>query len=140
MRARTVELGLLIIALLTTCVGYLMVILAQQEPRSAADIFGELQAEVGGFMAFVVGLLLAAHVVVRLLVPLADGLLLPLAALLNGLGYVMIARLDEGLAASQSAWTFIGPGGLLRHPARADRSPAGWSPTATRWPSSGSGC
>ncbi len=109
MKARTVELGLLIIALLTTCVGYILVILAQRA-ETGDDLIGELEAEVGGFMAIVVVLLLAAHVVVRLLAPLADGLLLPLAALLNGLGYVMIARLDEGLAASQSAWTFIGLG------------------------------
>jgi cell division protein FtsW (lipid II flippase) len=109
MRARTVELGLLIIALLTTCVGYLLVVLSQRV-EAGGDLFGTIQAEVGGFMAMVVVLLLAAHVVVRLLAPLADGLLLPLAALLNGLGYVMIARLDEGLAASQSAWTFIGLG------------------------------
>jgi peptidoglycan glycosyltransferase len=109
MRARTVELGLLVIALLTTCVGYLMVVLAQRVELEG-DLLNELQAEVGGFMAIVVVLLLAAHVVVRLLAPLADGLLLPLAALLNGLGYVMIARLDDGLAASQAAWTFIGLG------------------------------
>ncbi len=109
MKARTVELGLLVIALLTTCVGYVLVVLAQRV-EVGAELLGQLQAEVGGFMAIVVILLLAAHVVVRLLAPLADGLLLPLAALLNGLGYVMIARLDEGLAASQSAWTFIGLG------------------------------
>ena len=109
MKARSVELGLLVIALLTTCVGYVLVVLAQRA-EVGADVFGELQAEVGGFMAIVVVLLLAAHVVVRLLAPLADGLLLPLAALLNGLGYVMIARLDEGLAASQSAWSFLGLG------------------------------
>ena len=41
----------------------------------------------------VLGLLLAAHLAVRRLAPGADGMLLPLAALLNGLGYVFIARL-----------------------------------------------
>jgi peptidoglycan glycosyltransferase len=108
-RARTVELGLLVVATLTTCVGYILVVLSKRVEGSG-DVVPILQAEVGGFLAIVVVLLLAAHVVVRLLAPLADGLLLPLAALLNGLGYVMIARLDEGLAASQSAWTFIGLG------------------------------
>jgi peptidoglycan glycosyltransferase len=109
MRARSVELGLLILATLTTCVGYVLVILAKQG-ENASDVALDFQVEVGGFMGIVVVLLLAAHIVIRLLAPFADGLLLPAAALLNGLGYVMIARLDEGLAASQSAWTFIGLG------------------------------
>jgi peptidoglycan glycosyltransferase len=38
----------------------------------------------------------------------ADSVLLPLAVLLNGLGYVMIARLSERLAALQTTWTFVG--------------------------------
>src|SRR3984957_18292848 len=46
---------------------------------------------VGGFAV----LLLAAHVAVRFLAPWADPLLLPLAAVLNGLGIVMIYRLQE---------------------------------------------
>ena len=41
------------------------------------------------------GLVLAAHLAVRRLAPWADPLLLPLAALLNGLGIVMIYRLQE---------------------------------------------
>ncbi|MGB5756285.1 MAG: FtsW/RodA/SpoVE family cell cycle protein [Acidimicrobiales bacterium] len=123
MRTRTVELGLLILATLITCVGYVFVILSKQGD-TASDINLDVQAEVGGFMAVVIALLLAAHVVVRLLAPLADPLLLPVAALLNGLGYVMISRLDDGLAASQSAWTFIGLGAfsltllVLRDPKR----------------------
>ncbi len=123
MRARTVELGLLILAMLITCVGYVLVILSKQGDN-ASDVALDFQIEVGGFMGIVVVLLLAAHIVVRLLAPFADGLLLPVAALLNGLGYVMIARLDEGLAASQSAWTFIGLGAfsltllLLQDPKR----------------------
>jgi cell division protein FtsW (lipid II flippase) len=46
---------------------------------------------VGGF-AVLVGL---AHVAVRMFAPWADPLMLPLAALLNGLGIVMIYRLQE---------------------------------------------
>ncbi len=46
---------------------------------------------VGGFAV----LLLGAHVAVRFLAPWADPLLLPLAAILNGLGIVMIYRLQE---------------------------------------------
>ncbi len=69
-------------------------------------------------------LMLAAHVAVRRYAPYADPLLLPLAALLNGLGIVMIYRLQEsgrngnpgnqvaGLAASatktQLLWTGVG--------------------------------
>src|SRR4029078_7058752 len=37
-----------------------------------------------------------------------EGLHLPLAALLNGIGYVFIARLDHDLAALQSMWTAVG--------------------------------
>jgi cell division protein FtsW (lipid II flippase) len=65
------------------------------------------------------GLFIAAHIATRKLAPGADGLLLPIAALLNGIGYVMIARLDEassrpeGLAAAQAGWTVIGIGAFI---------------------------
>jgi cell division protein FtsW (lipid II flippase) len=47
------------------------------------------------FLLVYIVLMLAAHGVVRWLAPYADPLLLPLAALLNGLGIVMINRLQE---------------------------------------------
>src|SRR5579875_151497 len=50
-----------------------------------------LATYVGGFAVLVLG----AHLAVRWLAPWADPLLLPLAAVLNGLGVVMIWRLQE---------------------------------------------
>ena len=58
-------------------------------------------------------LFLIAHVATRRLAPGADGTLLPLAVLLNGIGYVFIARLDEHLAALQANWTAVGIGAYV---------------------------
>lgn len=99
MRPRNLELGLLLLASLITVSAYGITSLG----RAAS-----LPANIVPFLAIVLGLLLSGHLIIRRLAPAADGLLLPLAALLNGLGYVVIARLDPDLAASQSAWTFIG--------------------------------
>ncbi|MEL7157536.1 MAG: FtsW/RodA/SpoVE family cell cycle protein, partial [Actinomycetota bacterium] len=98
---RNLELSLLLLGTMITVVAYFSL---------NAGETAEISAGIGIFFAIVLVLLLAAHVVVRYTAPNADGLLLPLAALLNGLGYVVIARLDENLADSQSAWTFIGIG------------------------------
>ena len=48
-----------------------------------------------------------AHVANRMLAAGADATLLPLAALLNGIGYVMIARLSDRLASLQTTWALI---------------------------------
>jgi len=45
---------------------------------------------------------------VRRLAVSADPIILPLALLLNGLGYTMITRLDSDLAALQATWTAVG--------------------------------
>lgn len=67
-----------------------------------------LPANIVPFLCVVVGLVIVGHLAVRRLAPGADGLLLPIAGLLNGLGYVFIARLDEDLAALQATWTAAG--------------------------------
>lgn len=99
MRPRTVELGLLLLTCLITVSAYGLTSLG----RAAA-----LPADIVPFLSIVVLLLLSFHIVVRRLAPNADGLLLPLVALLNGIGYAMIARLDPELADSQAAWTLLG--------------------------------
>lgn len=58
----------------------------------------------GGTLAFVVSLAAmfgAAHVAVRRLAPYADPVVLPCVALLNGLGIVMVHRLDLAVATQQ---------------------------------------
>ena len=59
-----------------------------------------------------VGLYLVAHLAVRRLAPEADPLLLPLAALLNAIGFVVIASLQKrignpGLADAQVRWLAV---------------------------------
>jgi len=60
------------------------------------------------FLGMVLALFLVAHIVTRRLAPDADGTLLPLGLLLNGLGFVVIARVKESLAWQQALWTTLG--------------------------------
>jgi len=104
LRRRT-ELGLIVLAVAITGGLYALASLG----RTA-----DLPADIGPFLGVVLALFVAAHIATRRLAPGADGLLLPIAALLNGIGYVFIARLDEvakspkGYAAAQAGWTVIG--------------------------------
>lgn len=114
---RQSELGLLALGWFVVVVAY---ILASLGTGSAAlGGRGYIPADIGVFLATVIGLSLAAHLANRWLAPEADPVILPVVALLNGLGWVMIARLDSipavraanggsHLAALQAAWTAIG--------------------------------
>lgn len=96
---RSTELGLIILAVVVVGAAYVLASLGTE---------ASLPANIVPFLGVIFALLLGAHVAVRKLAPLADGILLPLAALLNGLGYVWIARLDQDLAALQATWTALG--------------------------------
>ncbi len=96
---RGVELTLLIGAGLLTTAAFGLAALATRS---------ETRPNVIPFLVLVLGLLGTAHVVVRRLAPMAEPTLLPLVAFLNGIGYVMIARLNENFAARQSVWTLVG--------------------------------
>jgi cell division protein FtsW (lipid II flippase) len=63
---------------------------------------------IGYFLAIVVGLPLMAHIGNRWLAPESNPVLLPLVFLLNGLGYVVIARWDPANAKVQAGWTVLG--------------------------------
>ncbi len=101
---RRTELGLIILSGLITGGAYVLAGLG----RTAA-----LPANIGPFLAIVFALVLLAHIAVRRLAPEGDGLLLPVAGLLNGLGYVMISRLNHKLAAQQSTWTAVAIGAFI---------------------------
>ncbi|WP_421118060.1 FtsW/RodA/SpoVE family cell cycle protein [Aquihabitans daechungensis] len=96
---RRAELGLLILAIAITGGAYTLASLGQTS---------SVPANIGPFFAIITVLFFAAHLAIRRLAPEADGLLFPLVALLNGIGYVFIARLDPDLADNQATWTFVG--------------------------------
>ena len=93
------ELGLIFLGAIVTGSAYTLASLG----RTAS-----IPADIGPFLGIVLGLLAVAHVATRRLARTADAVLLPVAGLLNGLGYVFIARLDEDLAALQATWTAVG--------------------------------
>jgi peptidoglycan glycosyltransferase len=68
----------------------------------------DLGVAAGLLAAFVV-----AHLAVRRLAPAADSVLLPLVALLSGVGLAFITRLDATLAADQLLWLFLGVGVMI---------------------------
>jgi cell division protein FtsW (lipid II flippase) len=102
-RRAELSLGLLVVAV--TVGGYILVALANGP---------KLPPNVAILLAWVFGLYLVAHLAVRRFAPAADGTLLPLAAMLNGIGFVMIARLAGAgrdypqQARAQSVWVAIG--------------------------------
>jgi peptidoglycan glycosyltransferase len=96
---RRTELGLIVLAALLITGLYVLTALG----KSAS-----LPANIGPFLGIFLGLLLVAHVATRRFAPRADGILLPVAGLLNGIGYVFIARLDPHLSGLQSTWTALG--------------------------------
>ena len=95
---RNSELGLVVMAAAITAVAYVLAALGKNS---------EMPATIVPFLIALLGLLIAAHIAVRAFARGADGTLLPLAVLLNGVGYVMIARLSEDQAAKQTTWTFV---------------------------------
>ncbi|WP_099023881.1 FtsW/RodA/SpoVE family cell cycle protein [Mycolicibacterium palauense] len=106
---RNAELLLLCFAAVITTVA-LLIVEANQEQGVTLDLIGYTTAYLALFVA--------AHLAIRRFAAYADPLLLPIVAVLNGLGLVMIHRLD--LAASiddatskptanqQMLWTLVG--------------------------------
>jgi len=110
---RNAELLMLIFAVF-------IVVAAEAAVEAAHD--GTISSRLITYAAVPIVIGVITHLVIRKMAPYADPLLLPIAVLLNGLGLVMIHRLDEGLsqqakdigesysdsAPTQVLWTAIG--------------------------------
>ena len=102
---RRTELGLLVLSSLIIVAAYVLAV---------AGTTAKIPADLGPFLAIVLGLALAAHLANRVYAPDANPVLLPLVSLLNGLGYVMIAA----------------SGHPTSPPPRPDGRPSAWGPTS----------
>jgi len=98
---RGTQLALTILAVILSVAAYLLVVLGKT---------GKAPAGIVGFVAAIAAAFLVAHFVVTRLAPGADPALLPTAAVLSGLGYAMVYRLDPGRASDQFAWLMLGIG------------------------------
>ncbi|KOU56662.1 cell division protein FtsW [Streptomyces sp. MMG1533] len=103
-RRRGIELALIVIAVLLSVYGYCDVGLARN---------GTVPPGAAGYGAGLGVLALLAHIAVRLRAPYADPLLLPIGVLLNGVGLVLIYRLDletpgDRAAPTQLVWSTLG--------------------------------
>ncbi|MGW5781118.1 FtsW/RodA/SpoVE family cell cycle protein [Streptomyces sp. NPDC003863] len=103
-KRRGVELSLLIGAVLISVLGYAEVGLARS---------GAVPPDAARYGAGLGLLALVAHLAVRFRAPYADPLMLPIAVLLNGLGLVLIYRLDletpkDQAATTQLVWSTLG--------------------------------
>lgn len=103
-RRRGTEAALIVVAVLLSVYGYCDVGLAKN---------GTVPPGAAGYGAGLGVLALLAHLAVRFRAPYADPLLLPIAVLLNGLGLVLIYRLDletpgDEAAPTQLVWSTVG--------------------------------
>jgi cell division protein FtsW (lipid II flippase) len=95
---RRTELGLIVMAATITGAAYTLASLGKN---------AEIPPILVPFLVALLGLLVIAHLANRVLAKGADGTMLPLAALLHGIGYVIIARLSERAAGLQTTWSFV---------------------------------
>ncbi|WP_329497498.1 FtsW/RodA/SpoVE family cell cycle protein [Kitasatospora herbaricolor] len=101
---RNTELALVLAAVLIAVLGYIEV---------GVNIDGSVPSGAAGYGAALGVLALLAHGVIRWRAPYADPLLLPIAILLNGVGLVVIYRLDRATPRSEAAptqllWSTLG--------------------------------
>ena len=95
---------LLVLAWLITTAFYVLASLGAQN---------HLPQRLGVFLTFIVAISLGMHLAIRRYAPRASQILLPVATLLNGIGYVEIARWDPAFAGSQALWFLISAVGLV---------------------------
>jgi peptidoglycan glycosyltransferase len=103
-RRRTTELGMILLVAGVTGAAYVLASLGKN---------AQIPARIGPFLVVLLGLLLVAHLANRVLARGADATLLPLAAVLHGIGFVMITRLSDRLAGLQATWSLVAIGAYV---------------------------
>jgi cell division protein FtsW (lipid II flippase) len=96
---RRTELGLLIFGWVIITALYVLASMAHSS---------KIPAHIGPFLGALFALTIVAHLTHRWLVPNAHPVVLPIVVLLNGIGYVLIARYNPAYAAAQAGWTALG--------------------------------
>ncbi len=105
--ARRAELGLVVFASLIVTAAYVV---------ASIGTTAKVPPHLAVFLAIVLGLGLLAHLGTRYLAPDATPVLLPLVLLLNGLGYVILASIDQPNLyppSLQAMWTAVGVAGYV---------------------------
>ncbi len=97
-RSRSAELTLLLLAWVVVTTFYVL---------AWVGAVGHLPPRLWAFLAGLIAISLGMHVAVRRLAPNSSQVLVPIATLLNGIGYVEIARWDPTEAAFQSLWFLV---------------------------------
>ncbi|MGH2705759.1 MAG: FtsW/RodA/SpoVE family cell cycle protein [Actinomycetota bacterium] len=101
---RNAEASLLVLSVMIAVGGYWLASLARSS---------RVPPRVAGYALLFVGVYVAAHLAIRRLAPFADPVFLPMAAMLNALGFILIARLDHApgrevtLAGAQARWLVV---------------------------------
>lgn len=96
---RRTELGLLLFASAITVALYVV---------AEVGANNKIPPHIGPILAVILGMSLVGHLANRWLAPNASSVILPIAALLNGIGYVVIVRFDPAQAKAQATWAAIG--------------------------------
>ncbi len=103
-QGRLTELSLMILAWVIVATFYVLASLGAQ---------GHLPDRLGVFLTSIIAISLAMHVCIRFLAPNSSQVLLPIATLLNGVGYVEIARWNPQAAGFQALWFLISAAALV---------------------------
>ena len=95
---RSIELGLLLLSAIVVTSLYVLASLGAN---------GKIPDRLWFFFVFVLGVSLFLHVSISRLAPFSSQVLLPIASLLNGIGYVEIARWNPPEAQDQARWVAL---------------------------------
>jgi cell division protein FtsW (lipid II flippase) len=101
---RATELGLMVLAWVIVGSFYVLASLGRK---------GHMPPSLGLFLSGVVAISLMMHVAIRRYAPNSSQVLLPIATLLNGIGYVEIARWNPPYASKQALWFLLSAIGLV---------------------------